>query len=88
MPMSSIVRHTAAPNKSRMKLTETERERITDSVLKIQSVRASLEHVEKSKIPNQEKIDECLKHIDESFRAALGYRRTGNRAPFKAPERS
>lgn len=69
-------------------MTETERERITDGVLKIQSVRASLEHVEKSKIPNQTKIDDCLKSIDESFREALGYRRMSDRVPAKAPRKS
>ena len=58
-----------------MKLTETERERLTDGVLKIQSVRASLDHVEKSKIPQREEIDECLQKIDHSFRESLGYAR-------------
>ena len=56
-----------------MKLTETERERLTDSVLKIQSVRASLDHVAKSKIPQREEIDACLQKIDLSFRESLGY---------------
>jgi hypothetical protein len=59
-----------------MKLTKTERERITDSVLKIQSVRASLEHVEKAKIPKQEEIEACLEDVDHSFREALGYIRS------------
>jgi hypothetical protein len=56
-----------------MKLTPTERERITDGVLKIQSVRASLDHVAKSKIPHADDIDECLEGVDERFREALGY---------------
>ena len=56
-----------------MKLTETERERITDNVLKIQSVRASLDHVEKSKIPNGAEVEACLEAADKSFRQALGY---------------
>jgi hypothetical protein len=56
-----------------MKLTETERERLSDSVLKIQSVRASLDHVAKSKIPEHEEIDACLRRIDRSFRESLGY---------------
>jgi hypothetical protein len=59
-----------------MKLTETDRERITDSVLKIQSVRASIDHVEKSKIPNKEEIEACLESVDDSFREALGYRKS------------
>ena len=56
-----------------MKLTETERERITDSVLKIQSVRASLDQVEKSKIDQREEIEACLDTVDQRFRQALGY---------------
>jgi len=56
-----------------MKLTETERERITDSVLKIQSVRASLDQVEKSKIDQREEIEACLEVVDQNFRQALGY---------------
>ena len=56
-----------------MKLTPVEQERITDSVLKIQSVRASLNHVDKAKIPNGDEIEACLKDADESFREALGY---------------
>ncbi len=56
-----------------MKLTPTERERIADGVMKIQSVRASLDHVAKSKIPHADDIDECLEDVDEHFREALGY---------------
>jgi len=57
-----------------MKLTATERERITDGVLKIQSVRASLEHVDKSKLPDGQEIEECLDSVDNNLREALGYR--------------
>ena len=59
-----------------MKLTETEHERITDGVLKIQSVRASIDHLDKSKVPNKEDLEECLENVDESFREALGYRQS------------
>jgi hypothetical protein len=59
-----------------MKLTPVEHERITDSVLKIQSVRSSLHHVEKAKIPKREEIDACLEDADESLREALGYARS------------
>jgi hypothetical protein len=58
-----------------MKLTPTERERITDGVLKIQSVRATLDHLDKSKISQSQEIEECLETVDESFREALGYRK-------------
>ena len=57
-----------------MDLTETERERIVDGVLKIQSVRASLDRIPKSKIPNGAEIEQCLEDADEHFREALGYR--------------
>jgi len=54
-------------------LTLTERERMTDSVLKIQSVRNSLEQVDEKKFPAKEEIDTCLESADNSLRAALGY---------------
>ena len=56
-----------------MDLTKTERERITDSARKIQSVRASLNHIDKGKIPNREAMEECLDDTDQSLREALGY---------------
>jgi hypothetical protein len=54
-------------------LTLVERERITDSVLKLQSVRNSLEQVDAEKIPTKEEIETCLEHADHDLRAALGY---------------
>ena len=59
-----------------MKLTPVERERITDSMLKIQSVRASLDEVDESKIPNVEEIESCLESADHSLKIALGYARS------------
>lgn len=56
-----------------MRLTPVERERITDSMLKIQSVRASLDEMDQSKIPNSEEIDACLESADRSFKEVLGY---------------
>ena len=58
-----------------MRLTPVERERITDSMLKIQSVRASLDEMDQSKIPNSEEIGECLASADRSLKEALGYSR-------------
>lgn len=58
-----------------MKLNIVERERITDSVLKIQSVRASLDKVDEGKIPNLEEMEECLEGVDNGLREALGYAR-------------
>jgi hypothetical protein len=56
-----------------MKLTRVELERITDSMLKIQSARANLEQVDDGKIPNADEIDACLETADQSLRVILGY---------------
>ena len=56
-----------------MKLTQTERERITDSVLKIQSVRESMRKVDTAKVPEKKELEECLDRVDRNFRQALGY---------------
>ena len=66
-----------------MKLTTVERERITDSMLKIQSVRANLDEVDDSKIPNAEAIEECLESADHSLRKALGYAQSQERNQSK-----
>jgi hypothetical protein len=54
-------------------LTLAERERITDSVLKLQSVRNSLDQVDVTKIPTKDSIATCLESADHDLRAALGY---------------
>jgi len=56
-----------------MKLTRVERERVTDSILKIQSVRRNLDAIENAQIPNAEAIEGCLEAADESLKEALGY---------------
>ncbi|MGA2118753.1 MAG: hypothetical protein ABSH56_28870 [Bryobacteraceae bacterium] len=55
-------------------LTKLEREVITDSMLKIQSIQASLEEIEGAKLLDIDEIHSCLKTANSSFRAAL---RTG-----------
>ncbi len=55
----------------RMPLTNLEREVITDSMLKIQSVQSSLEQLQDSTIPDLEEIDKCLRSANLSFSAAL-----------------
>ena len=54
-----------------MALTNTEREKIHDSILKIQSVQAALEDVDKKKIPEYRELEECLdsgcKHLREAL---------------------
>jgi hypothetical protein len=56
-----------------MKLTPVERERITDSMLKIQSARASLQQVDDEKYPNADQIDSCLQSANLHLKIALGY---------------
>jgi hypothetical protein len=60
-------------------LTAVEREAITDSMLKIQSVQASLEQVEEDKIPDLEAIEECLSSAHSNLRSALGADSSGRR---------
>lgn len=54
-----------------MSLTRTERERITDSRLKIQAVAHSLSHVDPEKIPDIEMVQECLEGTEKSLSGAL-----------------
>jgi hypothetical protein len=54
-----------------MPLSRVDRERITDSVLKIQSVRAQLDHLDGSKLSEIEEIKECLENADDNMRDAL-----------------
>lgn len=54
-----------------MTFTRVERAKITDSVLKIQSARASLENMDESKIPDFEEIQSCLRMVDKNLRFAL-----------------
>jgi hypothetical protein len=54
-----------------MHLTKLEREVITDSMLKIQSIQASLDQIDETKLLDSDQIQSCLKSADNSFRAAL-----------------
>ena len=56
-----------------MSLTNVDREKLTDSLLKIQSAKATLEMVDGGKVPNAAEIDECLEMADQSLKTALGY---------------
>src|SRR5260370_11981696 len=67
-PICTTWRRTAARDKT-MPLTKVEREKITDSVLKLQSVRASLENMDDSKIPDLKSVASCLKHADKNLTA-------------------
>ena len=54
-----------------MPLTKLEREVITDSMLKIQSIQASLDQIDGAKLRDNDQIHSCLKTASNSFRAAL-----------------
>jgi hypothetical protein len=54
-----------------MALTQVERERISDSRQKVQSVANSLKHVDPRKVPHHSEIEECLEDAEDSLREAL-----------------
>jgi hypothetical protein len=54
-----------------MELSKLEREVITDSMLKIQSIEASLDQIDKSKLDDFDEIHSCLRSAGKSFRLAL-----------------
>lgn len=54
-------------------LTSVEREQITDSMLKIQSAKATLNNVDDRKIPDAGGIDACLASAEKNLKQALGY---------------
>lgn len=54
-----------------MHLTKLEREVITDSMLKIQSIQASLNQIDETKLVDSREIHKCLRSANMSFRAAL-----------------
>lgn len=54
-----------------MALTRQERERITDSRLKLQSVANTLKHVSPDKVPDFDEIEDCLKDAEKSLGGAL-----------------
>ena len=54
-----------------MQLSKLEREVITDSMLKIQSIEASLKQIDGNKLVDIKAIESCLKTAENSFRMAL-----------------
>jgi len=54
-----------------MALTKLEREVITDSMLKVQSIQASLNQIDGAKLVDSDAIHSCLKTANKSFRTAL-----------------
>jgi hypothetical protein len=54
-----------------MRLTRLEKERLTDSRLKLQSVADSLEQVDPSKVRDYEAIRDCLEAAEETLSGAF-----------------
>ena len=54
-----------------MALNKVEKERITDSLLKLQSASKVLKGVDRAKVPDLEEIEKCLKDADKILGAAL-----------------
>ncbi len=54
-----------------MPLTKVEREKITDSMLKIQSATASLDNLDETKIQDFDEIQSCLQMVNKHLRLAL-----------------
>jgi hypothetical protein len=69
MPICAMRKRTAA--RTLMQLTKLEREVITDSMLKIQSIQSSLNQIDETKLLDSEEIHSCLKSANNSFRTAL-----------------
>jgi len=54
-----------------MALSRVERERVNDSRLKLQSVNNSLSHIDPSKVPDIDEIQECLENAEKTLDGAL-----------------
>jgi hypothetical protein len=54
-----------------MGLSRQEKERLSDSRMKIQSVTDSLSHVDPDKVPNLDEIEECLDEAEKNLDKAL-----------------
>jgi hypothetical protein len=54
-----------------MALTRVEKERLTDSRLKLQSVARSLRAVDRNQVPGYEEIEDCLEDADRNLGKAL-----------------
>jgi hypothetical protein len=54
-----------------MALTRAERERITDSRLKLRSAANTLNDIDPEKVPDYDEIQDCLDDADKSLASAL-----------------
>lgn len=62
-----------AARQKTMRLTNVEREKLTDSMLKIQAARATLGEMGSGTVPDSDEINRCLEDADTSLKTALGY---------------
>lgn len=51
----------------------TDREKLTDTLLHVESARSALDQVEDAKVPKGDEVEECLENAQQSLREALGY---------------
>jgi len=54
-----------------MSLTRTDKERITDSRMKLQSVANSLKQINPARISDLDEIQDCLRDAEKSLKTAL-----------------
>lgn len=54
-----------------MSLTKVEKERLSDSRLKLQSISNSLDHIDPDKVPGFDDIQECLDEAEKVLGGAL-----------------
>ena len=54
-----------------MALNRSERERLSDNRLKLQTVARSLQQIDADKIPHFDEIQECLENAEENLKDAL-----------------
>jgi|HubBroStandDraft_5_1064220.scaffolds.fasta_scaffold987662_2 hypothetical protein len=62
-----------------MALTRLERERISDSRLKLQSAANSLSQIDPGKVPEFNDIQDCLEDAERSLAGALRLSKTGTK---------
>jgi hypothetical protein len=62
---------TVAERNPEMALTRSERERVTDVRLKLQSAADSLKRIDPKKVPDHDDIEDCLEDADKSLGSAL-----------------
>ncbi len=62
-----------------MALTRVDKERISDSRLKLQAVAESLSEIDREKIPEIEEIQGCLEDAEKSLSGALSSNKPGTK---------